>query len=133
MNLNNVGGALSGGTALTLIPAHSGNANKVSFVGPTHTRAAPRRIDFSVTPMMTPKKGQASVARTNMQVYFGQTKVDETCCGADAFGSIIFDVGSRWHLGSVTEATVDEAVQWLRSAVFTPEFAAALKKGILPA
>lgn len=133
MNLNNVGGILSGGTTVVLIPTHSGNANKVSLVGPTHTRAAPRRVDFSVTPTTTPKKGQPAIARTNAQVYFGQTKVDETCCGGDSFGSIIFDVGSRWHMGSVTEATVDEAVQWLRSVVYTPEFVAALKKGILPA
>lgn len=132
MNLENVGGTLTGGSTVALIAANSGSNAKVSFVTPQHSRAAPRQIDFMVTPTTRdPKSGALLQARSAAKITFGDTAADDACCTGDKFGTVIFDVGARWQM-QVGEATVDSAVDYLRAVVNSPAFVSALKRGILP-
>lgn len=129
MQLVNVGGTQTGGSTVTLTPANSGSAQKASFVGPSHTRLAPRQVDFLVS-STTQSKGQ-STARAGARITFGGTVVDNSCCTGPVTSNVIFDINGRWQMG-LSEATVDEAIGYLRSVVYSPEFKAALMKGVLP-
>lgn len=99
MELKNVGGTLTGGSTIILLAANSGVSSKASFVTPSHTRAAPRQVDFLVTPTSRdPKSGALLQARSAAKITFGDTAADDACCTGDKFGTMIFDVGARWQI-----------------------------------
>lgn len=127
--VNNLGGALSGGTSQTLTYAGNLNGTKASFVLPTHTRLAQRAVDYYSNPAKT-TAADPGVARAGMKITFSDRTSEEGCCTVQQ-GSVIVDLGVRWHLNQ-PETLVDDAIEELQALVFTPEFIQAVKKGVLP-
>lgn len=131
VTLSNVGGTLTGGTSVSLTSGGiTGNGNKSVFLLPTSTRLAPRELDFLVTPAKT-TSNDPGVARAGLKISFSdRVSSEEGCCTVQQ-GSVIIDVGVRWHLNQ-PETLVDEALDVLQSAVFLTAFSDAIKKGVLP-
>jgi hypothetical protein len=130
LSVANVGGTLTGGSTVNLAFAGIVNAQKASFVAPTHTRLAGRQVDVLSTPAVTTAK-EPGVARGGLKITFSDRQTEEGCCTVQQ-GSVIIDVGVRWSLNQ-PEALVDDAIEYLQALVFNAAFTDAVKKGILPA
>lgn len=131
LSLNNVGGTQSGGTTTVLIPAGiTGSGGKSVFLLPTSTRLAQRELDFLVAPAKT-TANDPGVARAGLKLVFSDRQSGESGCCTVQQGSVIIDVGVRWHLNQ-PETLVDDAIAALRAAVFSTAFVDAIKKGVLP-
>jgi hypothetical protein len=129
MNLANVGGSMTGGSTVVLTPAGLSANGKASYTTPSHTRLAPRTVDFLVTP--TKISGvDPGTARSALRVYFADRTVAEGCCDTKV-GSVIIEVSCKWSLNQ-PESLVDSAIDYLQSLVFDPAFVAGLKSGTLP-
>lgn len=128
-SVNNVGGTLTGGSTVPLTFAGSLNGTKSSFVTPAHARLAGRQIDVLTSPAKT-TASDPGVARGGMKITFSDRTAEAGCCTIQQ-GSVIIDVGVRWHLNQ-PEALVDDAIDYLQALVFSAEFINAVKKGILP-
>lgn len=129
LTVANVGGTLTGGASVNLAFAGMVNAQKASFVLPTHTRLSGRQVDVLSTPAATTAK-DPGVARGGLKITMSDRQTEEGCCTVSQ-GSVIIDVGVRWSLNQ-PEALVDEAIENLRALVFTQAFMDSVKKGILP-
>jgi len=129
MDLNNVGGTLGSGATVSLTSIGSNVVGKSSFVTPTHSRLANRQIDYLVTQARTTPT-DPGVARGGLKVTFGDRQTSESCCSVQQ-GAVIIDVGVRWALNQ-PEDLVDNAIEYLQALVFSPQFIAAVKKGVLP-
>lgn len=124
----NLNPTVTGGTATTLTPAGN-NGGKASFVTPSSTRLQPQSVDV-LTSSPTPSGQNPGVARGGLKVAFASRVTEEGCCTVNA-GTIIADVSVRWPL-SQPATVVDDVISWVRALVLSPQFADAVKKGILP-
>lgn len=127
--LPNVGGTLTGGSAVTLSYVGNSNGSKVSFATPDSTRLAARQVDFYSNPART-TASDPGVARAGLKVSMSDRQTSEGCCAVQA-GSVIIDLGVRWALNQ-PESLVDDAIELLQSLVFSSEFISAIKSGSLP-
>lgn len=123
------GATLSGGTDRLLTSAGLYAGGKASFTAPTHTRLAPRLVDLLVSPPIA-RGADPGVARAGAKIMFADRQQSEGCCTVQP-GSMIIDVGARWHL-SQPETLADDAIAYLQGLVFHAAFIDAIKKGILP-
>jgi hypothetical protein len=122
------GATQTGGTTVTLVPAGV-SAGRSAFVAPTHTRLEPKTIDF--TSSISGNKGAAAGrAHSGMRINFADRESTEGCCTVNA-GAVRINMGFDWDL-SQPDTLVDDAVAYLRGAVFETWFVDLLKKGILP-
>lgn len=130
MNLANVGGTMTGGASVTLTQAGLSASGKSTFTTPSHTRLAPRQVEFLVTPSKPTSGNDPGNARSALRVYFADRTTAEGCCDTKA-GSVILDVSCKWSLNQ-DEALADTAIQYLQALVFNTAFIDGFKKGTLP-
>lgn len=129
LTVTNVGGSLTGGASVALTYAGNVPGTKSQFVTPDHTRLAGRQVDIYSNPAKT-TASDPGVARGGLKVTFSDRTAEEGCCTVQQ-GSVIIDVGVRWHLNQ-PEALLDDAIEYLQALVFNASFIDAVKKGILP-
>lgn len=123
-----VGATLTGGTTVTLTPA--GNSpGKGVYAFPGHTRMVPQTAEMIVS---TKGSKQAPIAHTGVKLTLGDHTVTEGCCTVNQ-GTMRFDTGVQYEIGSVSEAAVDAGIAKYRAFVYTAEFVTAVKAGLLPA
>lgn len=124
-----IGATLTGGSSATLSPSGF-QPGKSTFTAPGHSRLEPKIVEFtSSNPGPNATSGNA-VARAGLKVSFTDRQVEEGCCTVNS-GVVAFDIGFRWAL-SQPEAVVDDVIEYLQGLVFSPQFVAAMKNGVLP-
>lgn len=129
MNFAHLGGTLTGGTSVDLIPAGLSANGKSTYLAPGSNRLEPRTIDFFVTAPTT-TKNDPGVARSGFKVAFANREVSEGCCNVAA-GTVIIDVSVRWPL-SQPQGVLDDAISYARSAIMSSEFNSSAIYGTLP-
>ena len=120
---------LTGGSLVTLTSQGSNASNKVSFALPGHTHLTPRTLEMLVTPPKS-SKDEPGVARSSLRLTRSTRIAEEGCCSAIS-GVTGADLNLRWNLNQ-PEAELDALIAAIRGAVWSPEFVAAIKTGMLP-
>lgn len=128
MNLTE-GATLTGGSTVAYTPAGS-KPGGVSYVRSTHTMAHPQRLQITAR-VEGESKTSLGTARGGVQFVFADRQASEEGCCSLASGVVQLDMGTRWDL-SQPESVVNEVIAAVRAFVYTNEFAALFKKGILP-
>lgn len=123
-----VGATLTGGSTVVLNPAGL-QPGKSTYTAPGHSRLTPKVVSFTVS-SITPTAKEPGVARSGMQISLSGQQTEEGCCTVQK-GLVAIDIGTRWHLNQ-PESLVDDAIELLQALVFKPEFAQAMKAGVLP-
>lgn len=123
-----IGATLTGGTTQTWTK-QSTSGSKASFVSPTHTRLEPRLLEVGVAggEVLNAVPG---IARSTFKVSFASRNTDEGCCSATP-GNVIFDGALRWNLNQ-PETLAEDVIDVVRAFVYSDEFSAMVKNGMLP-
>lgn len=129
VTLANVGGTTTGGASIALTSGGNSTGKRAVFYTPSHTRLAPREVDFLVEAAKT-SNTDPGVARAGVRIYFANRDVQEGCCTVQS-GGVTLEVSARWSLNQ-PDSVVADALDYLRSAVFSQQFEDAIIKGILP-
>lgn len=124
-----IGATLSGGTNVVAVNNGTSGEGSNTFALPTNTRLLPRTIKF-FTNIPATTASNPGTARAGARMILGNRVSEEGCCTVTP-GTVIVNVDVAWPL-SQPAALVDEAIAELRALVYTDEFAALVKNGMLP-
>lgn len=105
-SIANVGGSLTGGATVVLVPAGiSGSKSSYQVTG--STRAVPKLVAFVSVPSQTTKTGTSN-ARSEFKVTIGEDISEEGCC-ATVIPLFILDLGARIPNG-ISATTIEEGL-----------------------
>lgn len=122
------GATLTGGSTVVLSPAGY-QPGKSMFTAPGHSHLTPRTVQFTATAPVAGGKS-LGVARTGIKVTRAERTADGDCCTVKD-GAVIADLGFRWDLLQ-SESEADALIALVQGLVFTTQFTALVKQGILP-
>lgn len=127
MDILNVGGTLTGGATLIATEA-AASGGKSLFTLPGHSRLEVRTLELSTN--TDSARGTNPVGRAAVKVVFGNRITEDGCCTVKS-GNHIIDLGVRYAL-TQDVSVLDDCIDVVRAFVFSDEFEAMVKSGVVP-
>lgn len=127
MQIEHVGGSLTGGSTVVATPVLAGNG-KGKYALPGHSRLTVRLLEITTS---ASAGGNNPVGTTGVKLTFGDRQVEEGCCTVKS-GTHQVNLGVNYALEQ-SEAVLDDMIDTFRAFVFSTAFATAIKSGVVAA